>query len=81
MLLNNINKYRYISGKDNTLFCVKDNIIIEFTPVSQIQYFGSFNILNQEEELINNSTSKINSLASLFGDSDNSLEIQEDMEK
>ena len=79
MLLNNINKYRYISGKDNTLFCVKDNIIIEFTPVSQIQYFGSFNILNQEEELINNSTSKINSLASLFDDSDNSLEIQEEV--
>ena len=81
-LINDINKYRIITGNNNKIFCIRDNIVVELTASSIFQYIISFSVsLSQKEQIIKQQQNKLNNLTNLYykkqsieNTSDNSIE-------
>ena len=61
----NLNNYQYFYGED-TLYCVKDNTIIEISSVSNYQYIASFSLSKSEEKSVIDGETKAKHLALLY---------------
>lgn len=73
-LIKSIHQYSIISGKNNTLFCTKDNIVIEINSASQLSYEVSFTIQPFEDTMICNNDTKVKTISSLFDEDDDDIE-------
>ena len=63
-IITNIEQFRFISGRNNNIVCIKDNIMIDISPVSHLQYKTSFQLIKSEENVINTKENKIKAINS-----------------
>ena len=76
-IIKNITHYRVVTGNRNKVFCIRNNNIIEITPISNIYSIISINIANTENKVIRKEDSKVNNITSFFKSFINNEDMQE----
>ena len=74
----NLNNYQYFYGED-TLYCVKDNTIIEISSVSNYQYIASFSLSKSEEKSVIDGETKAKHLALLYDEESEDEQLEENV--